>query len=181
MLGLRKTPEQRALKEINADFADMAKYFADKISYMVDQNKLDANVSAVFQTAFAPDTWAALAAQDFAEQQKKDPKAFRAAIAEQFNLQADENLLDTDILQIDLQLEDSDPHPIDYFSGFSALLGYQKFKRSCSENGMDFQLYYDPQEDGQARIGFVIWSVDKRPLLSCLRDPKPSEKVYEHP
>lgn len=171
-----RTPEEKTLSELDKDFSDFAKYFTEKIEVMIGSNAMVTDVSAGFQTIFSKRDWAALVGWEFQKLKDKDFDKFKSVMESEFNMVSE--LRQGEPVEIDLDLSEDDPHPIDYFTGFIGLRGYESLREKCAAYGMDVQLFFDPQDEDTARIGFVLYSVDRRPLKMCLRDPVPSEQIY---
>lgn len=88
----------------------------------------------------------------------------------------DDPVDDPDILKIDLGLDSGEPDTIDYFTGFENRAGFKALRAACRQYGLDFQLYCAPEDDGiHADIGMTLWSIDNRPLISCVRTTNSAE------
>ena len=170
-----RTPEKEALNGLEREFAALAREFRGKIHSFT----LASEVSVAFPLPIDNKMWQTLVQQDLHKLKEKQPDKFKSIITESFNISA-EALEQVDVLSIDLGLDDPEPHAIDYFTGFKGLEGYEGFRSQCSRHGMDFQLFYDPLNETQGRIGMVIYTTDNRPLRSALYHFIPSTDVYDH-
>lgn len=174
-----RSDEDRLMRDFDVEFKVIAANFPETLTHFIGSNRMTAETAGRFSTPFKKSTWAALVQKIYQDIQETDPDRFKEKISELFDtdIVGDEYVLD-----LNLDLDTQETQSTNYFLGFETLPGYLKFKDMLHRHGMLSQIDYYPLENDPDKGGLIlsIFSEDGRPLLSCLRDPKPLLRQEAH-
>lgn len=181
-----KTEDQILLEQIDDEMRLFATLIHEDLPETLKGNAMATAAPILINVPFDIAIWEQAVRREFIALKNEDPEAFDEVMNALFDLVEDEEREweEDDVLQIDFGFHSGERDRIDYFQGFSERPGFNALLDVCEKSGIDFTMYFQPDEDtpGQAKLGILLESDDGRPLLMCLRDgqkPGGSDDDYD--